>query len=54
MIMRAWRGFADAAHSQDYPAICSKTVRPKLTELPGFRGLYLLRVLREPRWGIRC
>jgi heme-degrading monooxygenase HmoA len=43
MIVRAWRGFADTAHSQAYPSHLLETVRPKLAELPGFHGLYLLR-----------
>jgi len=43
MIVRAWRGFANAANSQDYPRYLLETVRPKLADLPGFRGLYLLR-----------
>jgi heme-degrading monooxygenase HmoA len=43
MVVRAWRGYAAAAESQVYPTHLLETVRPKLEQLAGFRGLYLLR-----------
>lgn len=42
MIVRSWRGYASPAQSGAYPRHLLGTVRPKLTHLPGFRGLYLL------------
>jgi heme-degrading monooxygenase HmoA len=43
MIVRAWRGYAAAANAEAYPRHLLQTVRPKLEQLSGFRGLYLLR-----------
>jgi heme-degrading monooxygenase HmoA len=43
MIVRAWRGYATAAETQAYPKHLLESVRPKLDQLTGFRGLYLLR-----------
>ena len=43
MVVRAWRGYAAAAEIQAYPKHLLQSVRPKLTQLAGFRGLYLLR-----------
>lgn len=43
MIVRAWRGHAAAGESQAYPKHLLRSVRPKLEQLAGFRGLYLLR-----------
>lgn len=43
MIARAWRGYAAVAEDQAYPRHLLHSVRPKLEQLPGFRGLYLLR-----------
>jgi heme-degrading monooxygenase HmoA len=43
MIVRAWRGYAAAAEPLAYPKHLLEVVRPKLEQLAGFRGLYLLR-----------
>lgn len=43
MIVRAWRGYGAAAEAQAYPKHLLESVRPKLEQLAGFRGLYLLR-----------
>ena len=43
MVIRAWRGYAAAANAQAYPKHLLQAVRPKLEQLRGFRGLYLLR-----------
>ena len=43
MIARAWRGYAAPRNSDAYPRHLRESVRPKLTGLAGFRGLYLLR-----------
>jgi heme-degrading monooxygenase HmoA len=42
MIVRAWRGHAGIADAQAYPTHLLRSVRPKLEQLAGFRGLYLL------------
>jgi heme-degrading monooxygenase HmoA len=46
MVMRSWRGFAAKAKAHAYPDHLLKSVRPKLEQLNGFRGLYLLRRLQ--------
>ena len=43
MIVRAWRGYGAVAEAQAYPKHLLESVRPKLEQLAGFRGLYLLR-----------
>lgn len=43
MIARAWRGYAAVTEGEAYPKHLLQSVRPKLEQLPGFRGLYLLR-----------
>lgn len=43
MVVRAWRGYAAAADAQAYPEYLLHSVRPKLGQLAGFRGLYLLQ-----------
>jgi heme-degrading monooxygenase HmoA len=43
MVVRAWRGYSAAADAQQYPRHLLHSVRPKLEQLAGFRGLYLLR-----------
>jgi heme-degrading monooxygenase HmoA len=43
MVVRSWRGYAALAEQEAYPRHLLHTVRPKLEQLPGFRGLYLLR-----------
>jgi heme-degrading monooxygenase HmoA len=43
MVVRAWRGYAAVADAQAYPRHLHQSVRPKLEQLRGFRGLYLLR-----------
>jgi heme-degrading monooxygenase HmoA len=43
MIARSWRGYSTLAMQEAYPRHLLHTVRPKLEQLPGFRGLYLLR-----------
>jgi hypothetical protein len=43
MVVRAWRGYAAAAETQAYPKHILQFVRPKLQQLVGFRGLYLLQ-----------
>lgn len=43
MVVRAWRGYGGAAEAQAYPKHLLQSVRPKLEQLAGFRGLYLLR-----------
>lgn len=42
MVLRSWRGFAAVSEAQAYPRHLLRNVRPKLEELPGFQGLYLL------------
>jgi heme-degrading monooxygenase HmoA len=43
MIVRAWRGYGAAAEAQAYPRHLLQVVRPKLEQLAGYRGLYLLQ-----------
>jgi heme-degrading monooxygenase HmoA len=43
MVVRSWRGYAAVSESQAYPKHLLQSVRPKLEQLAGFRGLYLLR-----------
>ena len=43
MVVRAWRGYGAIADARAYPKHLLQSVRPKLEQLPGFRGLYLLR-----------
>jgi len=43
MVVRAWRGYSAVADAQAYPKHLLQRVRPKLEQLQGFRGLYLLR-----------
>jgi heme-degrading monooxygenase HmoA len=43
MVLRAWRGYGAVAEAEAYPKHLLETVRPKLEQLDGFRGLYLLR-----------
>jgi len=43
MIVRAWRGYGAASEGEAYPRYLLQSVRPKLEQLPGFQGLYLLR-----------
>ena len=43
MVVRFWRGYGALAEQEAYPRHLLQTVRPKLEQLPGFRGLYLLR-----------
>ena len=43
MVVRAWRGYGAVTESEVYPKHLLHSVRPKLEQLRGFRGLYLLR-----------
>ena len=43
MVVRTWRGYGAMADAQAYPRHLLQSVRPKLEQLAGFRGLYLLR-----------
>jgi heme-degrading monooxygenase HmoA len=43
MIVRAWRGYGAVADAQAYPKHLLQSVRPKLEQMAGFRGVYLLR-----------
>ena len=43
MVVRAWRGYGATAEEGAYPEHLLEVVRPKLEQLGGFRGLYLLR-----------
>ena len=43
MVVRARRGYAARAEPEAYPTHLLQSVRPKLEQLTGFRGLYLLR-----------
>ena len=43
MIVRAWRGYAAASKADAYPDHLLRSVRPKLEQLKGFGGLYLLK-----------
>ena len=43
MVVRAWRGYGAVADAQAYPKHLLQSVQPKLEQLAGFRGLYLLR-----------
>jgi len=43
MVARTWRGYGAVAEAQAYPRHLMQSVRPKLEQLAGFRGLYLLR-----------
>lgn len=42
MVVRAWRGYGAVANAQAYPQHLLQSVRPKLEQLAGFQGLYLL------------
>jgi heme-degrading monooxygenase HmoA len=42
MVVRAWRGYGAVDDAQAYPKHLLQSVRPKLEQLAGFRGLYLL------------
>ena len=42
MVVRAWHGYGAAADAQAYPKHLLQSVQPKLEQLAGFRGLYLL------------
>ena len=42
MVVRAWRGYGEVANAQAYPKHLLQSVRPKLEQLAGFRGVYLL------------
>jgi len=43
MVVRAWRGYGAVTEGEAYPKHLLQSVRPKLEQLPGFQGLYLLR-----------
>ena len=43
MVARVWRGYAAVTEGEAYPRHLLQSVRPKLEQLPGFKGLYLLR-----------
>ncbi len=43
MVARVWRGYAAVMEGEAYPRHLLQSVRPKLEQLPGFQGLYLLR-----------
>ena len=43
MVVRTWRGYGALADAQAYPRHLLQSVSPKLEQLAGFRGLYLLR-----------
>jgi hypothetical protein len=43
MIVRSWRGYADAVKAPAYSEHLLGSIRPKLELLAGFRGLYRLR-----------
>ena len=43
MVVRTWRGYGAVADAQAYPRHLLQSVKPKLEQLAGFRGLYLLR-----------
>ncbi len=42
MVVRAWRGYASTTNADVYPRHLLNGVLPKLEQLNGFRGLYLL------------
>jgi hypothetical protein len=42
MIVRVWRGYGAVAEGEAYPKHLLHSVRPRLQQLPGFRGVYLL------------
>lgn len=42
MIVRVWRGYGAVAEREAYPKHLLHSVRPKLQQLSGFRGVYLL------------
>jgi heme-degrading monooxygenase HmoA len=43
MVVRSWRGYGALASPEAYPTHLLEEVYPKLAQLPGFCGLYLLR-----------
>ena len=43
MIIRVWRGWADPAKSEDYPAHFRRSVLPELRATEGFLGAALVR-----------
>jgi heme-degrading monooxygenase HmoA len=43
MIVRVWRARATPERADDYPRHLTESVLPKLRDIPGFRGAYLLR-----------
>jgi heme-degrading monooxygenase HmoA len=42
MILREWRGRAEARRADEYPAHFRARVMPELREVPGFLGAYLM------------
>lgn len=42
MIVREWRGYAAITEPEAYPQHLLRSVRPRLEQLAGFRGLYLM------------
>jgi heme-degrading monooxygenase HmoA len=43
MIARIWRGEAEASNGEAYARHFTTSVAPRLKEIPGHRGAYLLR-----------
>ena len=43
MVVRTWRGYGAVSEAEAYPKHLLQSVRPKLEQLSGFQGLYLLR-----------
>jgi heme-degrading monooxygenase HmoA len=43
VVVRSWRGYGAVTEAQAYPRHLLQSVGPKLEQLPGFKGLYLLR-----------
>jgi heme-degrading monooxygenase HmoA len=43
MVVRAWRGYGAVSNAEGYPKHLFQSVRPRLEQMTGFNGLYLLR-----------
>jgi len=50
MIARMWRGFAIRERAEDYVKHLQQSVVPELSQIDGFKGVYLLR--RESSDGV--
>jgi heme-degrading monooxygenase HmoA len=54
MVVRSWRGYTSTSNADAYRRHLLENVRPKLEELAGFRGVYLLsrKVMGEVEYSV--